>query len=157
MNQLQELTHITELCVQYNIQECVPWSGALDRDGYGHVREGQLRHKAHRKAYDLVSADLKRGSVVLHTCDNPSCVNPKHLQQGTQADNMADKVSKSRQVRGEAKNGILSEQDVKQMRELTSYIPNVKIAKLFGVCRQSVDNIINRVTWKHVGGDLSLG
>lgn len=81
--------------------ECWPWYGAKNDKGRGqlYVSGGngipRINKSASRLAYELyhniiLSDDIK----VLHTCDNPSCVNPKHLFTGTQKDNVEDMVKK---------------------------------------------------------------
>ena len=45
--------------------------------------------------------EIPPGEVVRHRCDNPPCVNPAHLAIGTQADNVADAISRDRFARGE--------------------------------------------------------
>jgi hypothetical protein len=57
------------------------------------------RHYVHRLAYcEAHAIDIEDivGQVVMHTCDNPACINPEHLRLGTQADNLADMLSKGR-------------------------------------------------------------
>lgn len=43
---------------------------------------------------------------ILHECDNPRCVNPLHLFEGTDKDNSDDKVKKGRQAKWK-KHGML--------------------------------------------------
>jgi hypothetical protein len=54
---------------------------------------------AHREAWKKVNGPIPRGGVIMHTCDNPLCVNPEHLKLGSQADNMRDAQAKGRLVK----------------------------------------------------------
>lgn len=81
------------------ITGCVEWQGAKNNQGYGHV--GMIHNhwrrmvSAHRiAAYLTWGFDLNSKLHILHSCDNPSCVNPSHLSQGTNKDNIRDKQSK---------------------------------------------------------------
>lgn len=63
--------------------------------GYGKLKIGGIRVLAHRASYDEFVGDPK-GFFVCHKCDNPPCINPKHLFLGTQRDNMLDAYNKGR-------------------------------------------------------------
>lgn len=65
-------------------------------DGYGVFRHDGKTFSRHRFAYQLEYGPIPSGMVVMHTCDNPGCFNPKHLKLGTQAENMSDMRSKGR-------------------------------------------------------------
>ena len=76
-------------------------------------------------------------------------VNPKHLQEGTQLDNMRDKVSKQRQAKGETNgNSVLTADKVLQIKQmLSANIPSVIIAKTFKVTPENISSIKRGKTW----------
>ena len=76
--------------------DCLLWQGKTDGHGYARI----AARKGSRVVYELYHlVTLPRGSkesVIMHTCDQPLCVNPMHLRHGTQIDNMQDAVAKGR-------------------------------------------------------------
>lgn len=91
--------------------------------------------------------------VILHQCDNPSCVNPSHLLVGTQQDNMDDKVLKGRQTSGEAAvNSKLTEELVYRMRRLYKKkgLTQMQLATLFNVSQTTVSQIILNKIWTDI-------
>lgn len=76
--------------------ECWIWIGC-NNGRYGKLSvAGGKEMRAHRFSYELHIGKLANDVKLLHKCDVPLCVNPKHLQPGTQLDNMRDMISKGR-------------------------------------------------------------
>lgn len=76
---------------------CWNWALSKDKDGYGRVKRNGKAYGAHRYALmEYLGRELLEGHVCMHLCDNPSCVNPKHLKEGTQSENMIDCIAKGR-------------------------------------------------------------
>jgi hypothetical protein len=74
--------------------ECWPWIAGTDKLGYGRFKLGGKKGQAvetHRLAFTLANG-FETPLHVLHSCNNRPCCNPKHLNEGTHAQNMADKV-----------------------------------------------------------------
>ena len=76
---------------------CWEWRGKRLPRGYGRLSNGRrCEVYAHRYAWERVNGPVPEGLLVLHTCDNPGCVNPAHLFVGTFGDNNRDTVAKGR-------------------------------------------------------------
>ncbi len=86
-----ELTHIFSRC-EVKDSGCWEWTGAGRR--YGSVFQGI---PIHRQMWVLANnRQIKRGIFICHNCDNPRCVNPEHLFEGTHTANMTDASTKGR-------------------------------------------------------------
>lgn len=128
---------------------CIRFTGHLDGEGYGRIMVARVKYMAHRLSYSLNNGPIPDGYVVRHKCDNPSCINPEHLEVGTQADNIADKVSRGRQARGSGVGkAILTEESVREIR--SSPLKVSELSTLYGVSVVSIRNILRRKTWQHV-------
>lgn len=110
--------------VQKQASGCWHWVGALSQDdgggveGYGMFWFGGRAQRAHRLAWVLLRGPIPKGMVLRHKCDNPRCVNPDHLEPGTQMDNVRDMLEREREAKGE-KNGAakLTEAQVRAIRQ----------------------------------------
>jgi len=74
---------------------CRMWRRAT-RGGYGRLWDGERVADAHRLSYEVNVGPVPAGLQVLHECDRPGCIEPKHLWCGTVAENMADRDAKGR-------------------------------------------------------------
>lgn len=150
---------------QINIQGSIPthnkelgncwmWTGKLFRNGYGCFYYKGKYLLAHRVAWELETKEEPK-LLVLHKCDNPSCVNFNHLFQGTTIDNVLDKISKGRENTpfGErVGNSKLSEEDVKNIRTKYS-VGNIfmkELSKEYGVSQKQISVIISQKQWRRV-------
>lgn len=80
---------------------CWEWAGNRDKDGYGRLGYmsspgKQKMIKAHRLSHEVFNGLISDGKMVLHSCDNPPCVNPAHLRVGTAKDNSLDISARGR-------------------------------------------------------------
>lgn len=148
--------------------ECWNWTGPThSRKGYGviagpingkrYVKKGESM-LAHRVSWILANGpipggDGHHGTVVRHKCDNPSCVNPRHLELGTQKDNVKDAIQRQRNdVSGiVGKPGTshprarLSDADLAIVADVS--ITGVEAARLLGVHQSVVNKIRSGATY----------
>jgi hypothetical protein len=134
---------------------CWLWTASTVK-GYGQIGAGGTGGrmlKAHRVSWEMHNGQILDGMGVLHSCDTPLCVNPKHLFLGTTADNNKDMVEKGRQVRGSrvAHKTSLTEAKVLEMKLLLK-IGQIRseISKKFNVTMNVVNEIASGRTWRHV-------
>ncbi len=133
--------------------ECWEWTAHKNDRGYGDIKVNGKSVRAHRLAYSLVVGPIPEGMLVCHHCDNPSCVNPSHLFVGTQSDNIQDAINKDR-FNNKGENNCkakLVEDDIHEIRRLHSLgIKPPILAKTWGVSRQQINNIVNKISWMHI-------
>lgn len=124
---------------------CWLWQAGKFAKGYGMVSLGrnfqgkQHTEYAHRVAYVLVHGPIPAGSVVMHTCDVPACVNPFHLVLGTQGDNVRDASAKGRLPKSRPAIQKITDAQVRDIRE--SIESSVTLAKRYGVTLQCISVI----------------
>lgn len=130
---------------------CWLWMGSKNSQGYGHIGVKGKIEGTHRVAFKSVYGYLTKGLDICHHCDNPPCVNPEHLFEGTRLDNIQDAMHKGRIQKGEQRPGSkLTEEKVRQIRCIGDNISSRKLAKKFGVSYHVVATVLNGTSWKHV-------
>lgn len=126
---------------------CWPWNKARKEKGYGRFEyKGKTVH-AHRMAYALTKGPIPDGMTVRHTCDNPCCCNPSHLQLGTTLENVNDMVSRGRHPRGERHGkSKLTTREVEEIRG-SNETGNV-LAESYGVHPSVISSIKRHKHWR---------
>lgn len=118
---------------------------------YNGVSMGVYRH-----IYIECFGEIPDGMIVRHKCDNGSCINPEHLELGTEQDNKDDMVKRGRSVKGE-KNG-----NTKITEGIAYFIKNdtehtaKEICEKFGIAMRQVMRIRSGERWSHVPTELPL-
>lgn len=85
-----------EMRIKHTDSGCWEYTGNCNEWGYGQLDVRKQRWMAHRLAYTLWIGPIPEGMDILHSCDNPPCINPAHLRPGTQLENSLEMVAKGR-------------------------------------------------------------
>lgn len=133
---------------------CWEWLASSAGRGYGQIKLPQQRRQAyaHRVAYEIYKGPIPSGLQVLHSCDNPKCVNPDHLFAGTSKENLQDMRAKNRSTHGE-KSGTakLTAVEVLQIRQcLAMGMTQMRIAAAFGVSQIQISRIKTGQRWERI-------
>ena len=135
------------------VDECWNWQAGKDKKGYGEFDSW----RAPRFSWTLANGQIPEGLYVCHHCDNPSCVNPKHLFLGTPLDNSRDGLTKglSAKLSQKGEKNPSAKLTANQVREIRFIyqggdISCGKLAPMFGVDRITIYEIVTRKNWKEV-------
>lgn len=128
------------------------WTAGKHREGYGEFCIDGKEVYAHRVSYELFVGPIPEGMDILHSCDDPGCVNPEHLHPGTHSANMHEMSERKRIPSGEKHN--LSKMTQVQVNKIREDWNNNKIksirecAEEYSVNYTTIWNIIYNKTWK---------
>lgn len=149
------------------MSDCIISNKSKNKQGYARVwHKGKCRQE-HRIAYCIskgIDIDKINGLMILHSCDNPSCINPDHLSAGTHKDNMDDMKNKGRQRNGfqkcrgnDNKNTKLPYEMIAEIKR--NYQPHHKkfglkaLAENYGVSTTTIANALHDRRWIKQGDE----
>jgi hypothetical protein len=108
---------------------------------------------AHRVSFFLAHGRWPE-PFCLHRCDNPACVNPAHLREGTHDDNMSDMRLRGRSASGARARhrSKLVAGDIPVIRYLSreSGLSQHAIARQYGVSNVTIHDLLSGKTWSNV-------
>lgn len=113
----------------------------------------ELTHRLAYCEHHGVPLESINGLVVRHRCDNPGCINPLHLEIGTQAQNVTDAVNRDRHAKGNRHpNAKIDSVTAQKIR--SEYMPrntNFSVSALanrYGLSKTQVHRILRGEKWK---------
>ncbi|MFJ4473295.1 hypothetical protein ACIP2X_38175 [Streptomyces sp. NPDC089424] len=138
---------------------CWEWQGARRVSGHG-IFMGYSRKvvPAHRFSLELyLGTKAPEGTETCHRCDNPPCVNPRHLYFGTRQNNVDDAWARGLMpVGSERPAAKLIEEEVIVLRTAYALGGDAKaLAAQFGIAVPTLRQIVLGMKWKHVGGPIT--
>lgn len=149
MNTIMASAHISDSILSpFVTTPCWVWDGYVGTSGYGQIGHDYL----HRISYGVFIGEVG-DSFVCHRCDQPRCVNPRHLFLGDALENALDASRKGRLRHGErSSTGKLTEAIVIEMRRryVSEYITTYDLAEIYGVGSVSVSKAIRGDSWSHL-------
>lgn len=135
---------------------CWDWKSYYDKDNYGLFKINGTMKRAHRISFEIYNKrQIIIGMCILHSCDNPKCVNPLHLSEGTHQDNTNDKIQKNRQARNKGElsgTSKLKSEQVLKIREkyATREYTQQQLAMEYNISRAQIYFIVHQKRWAHI-------
>lgn len=141
------------------ITGCWNWKRTLNSSGYPNIRvKGKTVSVARVMAWIFKGFPLGSKLMIRHKCDNRKCVNPDHLEWGTNQDNMNDMKQRGRSPNNRGSrnpHSKLKEEDVMMIRELFRRGESIKdLAFQYRVTRTAISDVIHGKVWKHLPGAI---
>lgn len=144
---------INSKTLKHGDDDCWLWIGARTAGGYPHISSVTLYGEkrtypyGHRTVWALEHGRWPTDTeVVRHRCDNCSCVNPRHLEIGSQAQNMQERPRSGRWWGTGV--GKLTPEQVRWVRG--NGLAQTVTAEALGISQKSVSNIRSGKTYRSV-------
>lgn len=134
---------------------CWVWKGQTNSNGYGIFQLNKQSQLAHRVSFSLANGPIEDWLFVLHSCDNPICVNPKHLSAGTHADNMEHKVLRGRcNSRPKTNRLVDTKLDPTKVKEIIERYNSGEtqnaLALSYSVSAGTISRVLSGTIWAHI-------
>ncbi len=132
---------------------CWIWTGGIGRGGYGRIYDNATKttRYAHVISWEETNGPVPAEQLILHSCDTPSCINPRHLFLGTHADNRHDADQKGRSAKpvGETNPAAKLTREQAAAIKVDRRAQRV-IAADYGINQQHVSRIKRGERWAHL-------
>lgn len=120
-------------------------------------RSNNYKHQQfllHRCVYEYFNGEIPNDMEIRHTCDNPRCINPKHLIIGTHTENMHDMIKRNRAIILKGEKHGMHKLTTKQVREIRAdkTTSQRKLGKKYGVHNSTIWRVRNNLSWKSLHG-----
>lgn len=146
------------------VSSCWIWRPNIKNNEYARVSFYGKRISAHRLSFLAFNGPIPSGLVVMHTCDNPKCVNPAHLIVGTYGDNAKDAYDKGRKLPplnpmpGEKHPmAKLTEVEVFEIKNMLANKVSISdLARKYGVSLTTICDIKNGRSWTCVKAEKPM-
>lgn len=132
---------------------CLEWIKSRDKDGYGKLSVNRVDCRTHRLSWEQINGPIPTGRMILHTCDNPPCIDPSHLVLGDARGNASDRVDRSRfnYSSGRYNRVKLTPAMAREVRVMSRRGDSRRsISEKFGVGVYQISRIVNNINWKEL-------
>lgn len=135
------------------MENCIISTYYTTPDGHAVIRRSGKNYPHHRYVYCQhynIPLSSIAGLVVRHKCDVPNCINPEHLELGTNDDNVADRVARNRSATGGTNGSAkLTATQVAEIRNNT-VMSSRDLGKKYGVSHTQIQKIQRNKNWSTV-------
>lgn len=147
------ILRIERFLIRAGKDECTKWKGCTC-NGYPLIWYNGKLVRASHILWKRKHGVIPKGLDILHTCDNPTCLNLKHLYPGTDKQNRQDCIKRDRLPCAKLKVA-----DVLSIRKSFHNRPtgmsgrrfSILTAPIFNVSVAAIKHVVYKQSWKEIG------